>query len=898
MMVEGYLSGSTLGRYRVGPLLGRGGMGEVYRADDVDLHRAVALKVLPESLVGDADRLTRFIQEARTASSLNHPHIVAIYDIGRGVPLGADGLAVPDARPVQYIAMELVAGATLRAVLEARRPDLKRTLEYLGQAAEALAAAHAAGIIHRDLKPENLMVADGGYVKVLDFGLAKLRNDGGLAAGPAGPTVSAGTSPGIVMGTVGYMSPEQAQGHTVDHRSDIFAFGCVLYEASTGARAFAGHSVVDTLHQIIHTDPAPLTARLPAAPPELQRIVRKSLAKDPEDRYQSFKDLAIDLRDLRRQLDSGPVAAAVEPARRSARALVGYGLIVLLAVAAGGFAAWRMRHAESAGVSRPLEFEMLTSSGSVIDAAPSPDGKYLAYVDSSGGKQGLWLRQLGGTHAIELVPGAVVGFWGLTFSNDGTSLYYVIKATGDPDGTLYQIPVLGGTPRRVLSGIDSPVSFAPDGSRFAYLRVAHPAPGSSAVMVAAADGSGARPLVTRSAPDLIAPGFFAAPSWSRDGARIVVGVRNGTTRDARLVVIDATTGSTADLPERYGDVTFTYWLPDGSGFLFVARTPGTAAPGFGGQIYFQPYPSGAARRVTNDLVDYRVARVPADGASIVTIGFDASVGIWTAPLDNPAAARKLPTLRGDGLFGAVWTHDAQRILIGTYIRDSREIWSITPDGLDRREFITEGGALWPCPSPDGRFVAFYSSRRGQLGIWRAKPDGSEPRLVTATADPSYLNVSPDSQWIYFTSAKSGASSTWRAPADGGDAVLVAPRLERGAVSPDGTLLAGAYAEMPSGRRSLGILPVDGGPPAHLFPDFAIPSGAGMIGWTPDGGSVLYTTVERNNIWRQRLTGGPPEKLTAYADLGIFRFDLSRDGRQLAMVRGTQMRDAFLIRNFR
>ncbi len=308
----GYLTGTTLGRFRIGPLVGRGGMGEVYRADDTELGRAVALKVLPESLLGDPDRLSRFIQEARTASSLNHPHIVAIYDIGRQAPEGAPA----GTRPVQYVAMELVAGTSLREAIDGRRFDLKRALDYLAQAADALAAAHAAGIVHRDLKPENLMVAEAGYVKVLDFGLAKLQGTPAALQG-ADATVTAGTSPGLVMGTVGYMSPEQAQGRPVDQRSDIFAFGCILYEVTTGARAFSGPSAVDTLHRIINDQPEPIVARLPSAPSELQRIVRKCLAKDPDERYQSMKEVAIDLRDLRRQLESG--AIAMPPAAGAAR---------------------------------------------------------------------------------------------------------------------------------------------------------------------------------------------------------------------------------------------------------------------------------------------------------------------------------------------------------------------------------------------------------------------------------------------------------------------------------------------------------------------------------------------------------------------------------------------------
>ena len=549
--LTGYLTGTTLGRFRVGPLLGRGGMGEVYRAEDGELRRSVALKVLPESLLGDADRLARFTQEARTASALNHPHIVAIYDIGRQTPAGAAN----GARPVQYVAMELVAGSSLRDILDARRLDLKRALDYLTQTADALAAAHAAGIVHRDLKPENLMVADGGYVKVLDFGLAKLQaQPAPLEAGAA--TVTAGTSPGMVMGTVGYMSPEQAQGLPVDQRADIFAFGCILYEIATGTRAFSGTSAVDTLHRIIHDQPEPLTVRMPSAPSELQRIVRKCLAKDPDERYQSMKEVAIDLRDLRRQLESGAIAAPAAAAPAPRRSRVAASAFAALAMLAAVTAYWQAHRSPPAAGSH-AQMERLTQSGNVIDAVISPDGKYFAYVESSGGRQGLWYRQINGSRALELVPADSVGFWGVAFGRDGTSIYYALKSNVETTGALYEIPVLGGTPRRLLAGIDSAGAPSPDGTRLVYLRADYPATGSSSVMVAAADGSGARVLASVKAPDLFAPGFFAVASWSPDGARIAATIRNGKTRDARLVTIDAASGAVADLPGRYRDATFT-----------------------------------------------------------------------------------------------------------------------------------------------------------------------------------------------------------------------------------------------------------------------------------------------------------------------------------------------------
>ena len=293
-----------------------------------------------------------------------------------------------------------------------------------------------------------------------------------------------------------------------------------------------------------------------------------------------------------------------------------------------------------------------------------------------------------------------------------------------------------------------------------------------------------------------------------------------------------------------------------------------------------------------------MTRLTADGKSLLTIGFDATVGLWSAPFDNLAAIRKLPSQRRDGLFGLSWTTDGRRLLFGTYVRDRREVWTMAPEGSDRRELISDGEALWPCPSPDGSFIAYYSNRGGQLGLWRSNTEGGDARLLTPASDPGVLSISPDSRWLYFTSAKTGTPSMYRVPTTGGEPALVAERLDRAVLSPDGTLLAGVYREQPNAALSLGILRVADGTPTHVFPALAVPTGVSAMVWTPDGASVLYTTVERQNLWRQRLSGGPPEKITAYADESIFRFALSPDGKQVILARGLQMRDAYLITNFR
>src|SRR5262245_1152515 len=470
----GDLSNTTIRRFEVTRLIARGGMGEVYLARDAVLGRDLALKILRQDVTRDADRLQRFIQEARAASALNHPHLIAIYDIGESAPK-RNGAAV--GQPVLYIAMELVAGETVRTAIEAGRLTLDRTIEYLAQAADAIAAAHAAGVTHRDLKPENLMIAEGGYAKVLDFGVAKLRTDLFRREDASGDTSD---HRGVVIGTVGYMSPEQAQGTTLDRRTDIFSFGCVLYEALSGRRAFDGPSAFGILKKIVEDQPVPLVAIAPAVPRELQDIVSKCLAKSPDDRYQSMTDVAANLRRVGLTIDPRARAALVVPrkSRRGSVIMAGIGLLAFaLAIT------WGVTRGSRAVPSR-VTIERLTASGTAIDSALSPDGRHLAWVDSIGGMQGLKVRQLGEDRSVELVPAARVGFWGIAFAPNGSRVYYATKSPKEPAGRLYVVNVLGGTPQPLLEGIDSTVTFSPDGRRFAFYRANHPERGSTALITA------------------------------------------------------------------------------------------------------------------------------------------------------------------------------------------------------------------------------------------------------------------------------------------------------------------------------------------------------------------------------------------------------------------------------
>src|SRR5205085_498460 len=308
------ITGGKLGRYEIRSKIGEGGMGEVYLAQDTKLDRKVALKILTAELAAKHDRMRRFVQEAKAAAALNHPNIAHIYEIG-------------ESGDAHFIAMEFVDGQTLRELIHVEQTKLAKLLRYLQRTAEGLAKAHAAGIVHRDLKPDNIMVTRDGHAKILDFGLAKLIERQSSGASGSSEAITAiipeHSIPGAVIGTVGYMSPEQAQGKTnkIDHRSDIFSFGCILYEAATRQRAFKGKDALDSLHKIVHQPTPQVTDLNPAAPAELQRIIRRCLAKDPEERYQSIKDIAIELKEMRRDMEQADLDAPDPPSmsREAAR---------------------------------------------------------------------------------------------------------------------------------------------------------------------------------------------------------------------------------------------------------------------------------------------------------------------------------------------------------------------------------------------------------------------------------------------------------------------------------------------------------------------------------------------------------------------------------------------------
>src|SRR5689334_14057615 len=724
--------GQTIGSYEILSFLSRGGMGEVYLAEDKRLGRKVALKLLPSSLTKNDDRLRRFEQEARAASALNHPNIITIFEIR-------------DTGASHVIATEFVEGETLRTRLNRVALTVSEALDIAIQVADALSAAHKAGIIHRDIKPENIMLRPDGYVKVLDFGLAKLSEQASPAVAAEAPTIQVRTGSGIVIGTAGYMSPEQARGLSVDHRSDIFSLGAVIYEMLARRKPFQGDTPSDTLASILKTEPPPLTRVVPGVPSELVRIVNKSLRKDREERYQVVKDLWLDLKALKQELEfqdkldrsvgsEGDATAMMAPGEptealsgsrptteRSAisnisesisleirRHKVGaalLSLIVLLIVGAGGFGVYRwLNRADSMVHFWDIKLTRLTNSGNVIDATISPDGKYIVYVLSDRSSQSLYIRQVSTANDKLIIPPAPVGFFGMTFSPDGTELYYALKANLDA-GTLYRIPVLGGTPVKVLEKIDGPVSFAPDGKQFVLVRGNYPNPGESALVIANLDGSGERNLVVKQNPDRFTPIFFTGPSWSPDGKIIAATVARVGGR-SKVVGFSAADGSEKDLsPESWPFAARVQWLPDMTALLVIA---GDGAPV--AQVWILNYPDGRARRVTNDLGTYRALGVTNEGKTLTTVQAQGLLNLWVVPEGNAAKSIRLPTgnigfysTAGNNL---AWAPDGRIVFVSTESGNA-DIWVTDTTGSNRKQLTSNGAQNFsPVISPDGRFIVF------------------------------------------------------------------------------------------------------------------------------------------------------------------------------------------------
>ena len=931
-------AGKRIGRYEIRSLLGAGGMGEVYLAQDTELRRSVALKLLPSDLVGKEDRLRRFKQEAYAASALNHPNILTIYEIGSETNL-------------HFIAAEFVEGLTLRERMVKEPLNLEEVLDSGSQIASALAAAHSAGIIHRDIKPENVMVRRDGYVKVLDFGLAKLIDYKGLGSDPEAATVQVvKTDPGKVMGTANYMSPEQTRGLEVDERTDIWSLGVILYEMVTGRTPFEGQTASDVLASILTNEPVPLQRCCPEAPPELQRIVRKALRKDLEERYQLVKEMGMDLKNLRRELElSAEIELSLQPAAPVARALgmsssrgaaiqansssrtqeiseakptssaeyiinqinlhskavivaVGiFGLLLLATV----LVAYRWVSSESSKgkstvATQNMKIARLTSTGAADKAAISPDGRYVVHAVSENGQQSLRVRQVNTTSDVQILPPSMVEYAGLTFSRDGDFIYYVGTEQNSSTSNLYKLPILGGTPRKLSSDVGSAVTVSPDGQRLAFIRNS-PNEGEDALIIANADGGDERKLTVRKLPN-----FFRSLSWSPDGKTIACGAGSFVpTYNTYVVAVSIENGREKQIGSQswmfMGQVT---WLANGNGLILAASEVGSGT--FDAQqIWYVSYPEGEARRITNDLNNYTGVSMTGDSNRLVTVQSETISNIRLVPNGDTNRVTELTSgaAKTDARDGLAWTPEG-KIVFSSKATGSLDIWTMDGDGRNLKQLTTNSRINdHPSVSPDGQYVIFASDRAGTFNVWRMDIDGGNPKQLTSGSGEENPQCTPDGKWVVYTLLGAGKPTLWRVSIDGGASQQLTDRYTAGpSVSPDGKSIACYFRERLDTPLKLAIFPIEGGLPTHTFntqiPGEAI-SRIPPLRWIDEGRALTYVLTSNgiSNIWSQPVTSEQPKQVTNFKADRIFLFDWSRDGKQLIVAHGSVTSDVVLISNF-
>ncbi|HEX7078159.1 MAG TPA: protein kinase [Candidatus Eisenbacteria bacterium] len=886
-----------IAHYRIVSPLAAGGMGEVYLAQDQTLERNVALKILPPELTRSEDRVRRFIREAKSASSLNHPNIVTIYEIGQEEVRPAEGAPPADAESssVHYISMELVSGETLGAKIHQEKSDLRTLLGYLAQAAEGLAKAHAAGIVHRDLKPSNIMVSKDGFTKILDFGLAKL-TERGIAEGDAtsGATqAEEGTRAGVVLGTVGYMSPEQVQGKAVDHRSDIFSFGTILYEAVTRSKAFAADSDVETMHKILHDKPLPVEDLNASAPAEVRRLIRRCLAKNPEQRLQSAKDLALELREIVDEYDSlspsgssaTPASAAVA-ARSSRRSAVLIGGAVLIAAIAIAVAVWGLRrggNGSNAGFQR-MQISTLTSVGDVRDAALSPDGRYLAFVTGPFGHRSVKVRQVATGSDVDIVSDRSDEPRGLRFSNDGDYLYFLGRDPDSPNySALFQVPSLGGSPTKRLFDVDTRVSFAPDGKRVCFVRGLPQA--QTTVLVVADIESGRERIVTRTQGEDVM--LTEAPSWSPDGGRIAV-IQLRKTRSGRSlpqVAICRVKDGRLEAPPAvpWPVAQDVAWLPDGSG-LVIGGLDLTGTPV--AQVGILDMPGGRWHRITNDLNQYATLSVASDGNTIAAIQNQRTVNIWAA---NPTAdydARPLTSATTSENAVQVFSPGDDGTIFFTATRGQRPVvFALAPAGGEPRAITPSKGFATNLRTA-GKSIFFVRFDEPDLvaRLYCADLDGGNARPLAETGGPATFGPSPDGSAVVFTRLDK-PGEIWTVQCRGGEARYFAKGEGIGlGYSPDGSDVAVSDLREVDGRlRTVyTIVPRDGGAPVASV---MTPPGGLSPRWSPDGHGVTFVQIGRDSsaLYRIGIEASAPALLFRWAHGGILGYEFSPDGKRVALV---------------
>ncbi len=911
----GSLLGRRIGDYRVIQLIGAGGMGVVCKAEDLKLGRQVAIKFLPAELMNDAGALDRMQREARIASTVNHPNICPIYQLG-------------ESEGQLFIVMPLLDGTTLREWIEGQNTRsaetcIREILSIAIQIGEGLKATHANGIVHRDIKPANIFLSSRGEVKVLDFGVAKILNAAGVRTNDIAIPVQTGGSSALSLtvpstGTPSYLSPEQIRGEDLDERSDLFSFGSVLYEMCTGHRPFDRETVEATKEAILNEEPRPIRASYPAFPERMEAIVRKAIERDRDRRYQSAEEMSSDLLTLRSAVASA--AAAPEERKPPLRAVQRVGLrktAIALAVAClvGCAAIWVAWHRDEPQPFRDFTINQITNTGRADQAAIAPDGKYLAYVENENGHESLRLRNVATGSDAGIVPPESTRYKSLAFSPDGDYVYFrrIVNTTGS-EWDAFRVPVLGGRPEELLRDVDSDLAFSPDGRRLSFVRANDPEEGSYRILTANLDGSNE---TVESIQKILGYGNDSYPpfdTWSADGREILYTFAKMADEPGVIRVFNLSTRSLKTLQHFPDLLTFDIrTLPQARGkwtLLVASPRAGESAPA---QISAFSRGKPTLEPITRDTNSYSSLSVSADGK--VAVAVQTKSQQFLDLFDGNVARVKPWTDSKAGSLGNLllfdWADDHHLL-----ISDSHKLMRVDTVSGDSSLIFSETDAsivgLAACST--GAIVINREFRTGNKTseVWKIQGDGAKPiKLSDGQYDMSPA-CSPDGRWVYYLD---GMQQIKRVPSVGGRPESIAsgvPELDR---------VMGTFAFAPNRNQMAALVEVvdrstnraktrlalfdlkDGAisSPRLIEPEAGVVAGSlhnGGVRFSPDGKSLWYTVKKEGieNIWVHPLDGSHGRLKTNFSSETISHFRSSPDGKMLAVGRTRSISDIVMLQD--